>query len=452
MKYAIALIISKIIYLILKITGKGATVFPGRIAIKICPDFLKYVKKPPLIIGVTGTNGKTTVSNIIGDALKDLNYKVISNVEGANINFGIASTFISSSGKYDVAVLEIDERSSKKIYPYIKPDYIVITNLFRDSTRRNAHPEFIIDIINSSIPKTSTLIVNADDLICSQIGPDNKKIYYSIEKLDGDTKVSNNIVRDIIICPNCYTKLEYEYVKYHHIGKAYCKNCDFKSSEPDYKAVNVDFENLKMTVKNKNKMSTYPMISNSIFNTYNELAVICVLSELKMKAVDIKNTISKIKIVETRFTTEKVNDIEIITHLAKGQNPIACSRVFDYVKSEKGNKEVIVMIDDVTDNLESSENMTWIYDTDFEFLNDDSIKRVILGGPRAYDNFLRILLTGIDRKKVFYTLDELDVVNYLNLKDIDKVFILHDLHAVDLGFKVKKKITNKILGGEINEN
>ncbi len=31
----------------------------GSLALKLCPDFLRYVGKPGTIIAVTGTNGKT---------------------------------------------------------------------------------------------------------------------------------------------------------------------------------------------------------------------------------------------------------------------------------------------------------------------------------------------------------------------------------------------------------
>ncbi len=70
--------------------------------------------------------------------------------------------------KYKLAVFEIDERSSKRIYPYVKPELIAITNLFRDSIMRNAHPEYIAGIIEESIPECSKLILNGDDLISSE--------------------------------------------------------------------------------------------------------------------------------------------------------------------------------------------------------------------------------------------------------------------------------------------
>ena len=449
MKYIIALIVSKIAYFMIRLIGKDGTYFPGKVAIKICPDFLGHIKKPKVIIGVTGTNGKTTVCNMIIDVLEDNGYRVLNNRKGANINFGIASTFLEAKGEYDIAVLEIDERSSKLIYPYVKPNYVVVTNFFRDSIRRNAHPEYIVDFINKAIPKETTMILNGDDLICTGVAPENKHIYYSIDKLSTDTKNPINIVRDIRICPKCHSTLKYDYVRYHHLGKAHCPKCDFANPIPNYLA-KLDLDNMKMDYKYDTKICTYPLVSNSIFNIYNEIACITLLTNLKLTPNDIKKSLKKLHIVETRFTKEVVNGVEVITHLSKGQNPVACSRVFDYVKNETGTKDVIFLPDDVEDNIKTSENITWLYDTDFELLNDPSIKKIIIGGPRYLDNKLRLLLAGIPEDKMVLISNELDTAKYID-KDVDKIFILHDLHATHLGFAIKKQV-KEILGGDKHEN
>ena len=66
------------------------------------------------------------------------------------------------------------------------------------------------------------------------------------------------------------------------------------------------------------------------------------------------------------------------THLdVYKRQPVACSRVFASIKNHTGKKAVVLMLDDLGDAEETSENTAWIYDTDFVFLNDDSITQVI---------------------------------------------------------------------------
>lgn len=449
LKYYIALFVSKSIYYLLRILRKNGTIVPGRIANKICPDFLKYVKLPEVVIGVSGTNGKTTVSNMIINILEQNNYTVLSNKMGANVHAGIASAIIANHGKKDIAVFEIDERSSKRVYKYIKPNYILFTNIFRDSTKRNANPEYIIDIINSSLPKTSKLIINADDLLCCKIGKHNKRIFYSIDKQKADTVKKENIVNDASICPKCYAKLKYDYIRYNHIGHAVCENCGFESRKGDYHIDSIDYNNNKINVCHKNHTNNYNIVSNSIMNIYNELAVITLFSELKFKQDDIEQGLNSTQIVETRYSKEVVNNIEIINYLAKGQNPVACSNVFEDIRKQDGNKLIILMTDDVHDNIESSENMSWIYDCDYEFLNHKSIKNIVIGGPRAKDDYLRLLLAGVSKKKIKYTSDPYDTPNHITTKGINKIFILHDVYSADQAFKIRADIKQKIVSGEI---
>ena len=104
--------------------------------------------KPKKIIAVTGSNGKTTVSNLLNDVLTDKGYKVLNNQLGSNVAAGIATSLLVGCGlfgktRYEMAVLEVDERSSRRIYPHVKPDILIVTNLFRDSPMRNAHPQYI---------------------------------------------------------------------------------------------------------------------------------------------------------------------------------------------------------------------------------------------------------------------------------------------------------------------
>lgn len=444
-RFYIALWGAKAGTVLLKLLRRNATFFPGKFALKVCPEFIGKIGKPQTIVAVTGTNGKTTVCNMIEDVLKDNNYIFIDNKYGSNIDAGVATTLISGASimgkaKKDLAVLEVDERSAPKIYPYLTPTYLVCTNLFRDSLMRNAHTEFISNILTKYIPKDTILILNGDDLIVSNLAPENKRMYFGIDRLDTDGEKCENIARDIIACPKCNTKLEYEYVRYNHIGKAHCPNCDFKSPEIDYLATKLDLENMKMTLKNGDQEEEYDLISDNIINIYNIISVITVLKQLGLSKEQIDESLKKQKIVDTRYTEESINGIKIVTHLSKGMNPVACSRVFDYARKYKGNKVVILYLDDLHDAANGSENTAWQYDTDYEFLNDDSIKQIIIAGARYLDGFVRLELAGIDTEKIVYGRDELAALDKLKLDGIDTVFILHDLYAMELKNAAKNKV------------
>lgn len=450
-RFYVALFIAKVAIIALKIIRRDATYFPGKIAVTICPNFLGMIDKPKTVVGVTGTNGKTTVCNMVEDCLKANGYDFMDNKLGSNTNAGIASTLIkgaklSGKQKKDLAVFEIDERSAVKIYQYVAPTYLICTNLFRDSLMRNAHTEFISGLLTKNIPASTKLILNGDDLIVSNLAPQNDRIYFGIDRLVTDSDKCENIARDIIVCPKCDSKLEYDFVRYNHIGRAHCVNCDFASPKIDYEVTNIDLNNMNMTIKMPNGESKYDLINNNIINIYNMLAAITILHELGLDDKKINEVLKEQKIVDTRYSIEKVNNIELVTQLAKGMNPIACSRAFDYVRKEEGNKAVFLILDDLHEAANSSENFAWHYDTDYEFLNDNSIKQILVAGARYLDTYVRLEMADIDMKKVVCQRDELDLVNKLNIDEIDKVFILHDLYSIELKNQMKEQVKNKILG------
>lgn len=442
-----AMFLAKCASATLKLIGRNASYFPGKLALKICPDFLGQVDKPEIIIGVTGTNGKTTVSNMINDILEDNGYKIINNRYGSNMNTGIAASFVSNNtllgkNKKDIAIFEMDERSTIHIFKYITPTYLICNNLSRDSMKRNANTSFISEIISNSVPRKTIIITNGDDPICINLASENKKIYYGIDRLDTDTDECENIVQDMVICPKCGAKLEYEYYRYHHIGKMHCPNCYFGTPYNDFEVINIDYENKQMTIKNNaNKYEfKYNMIADGIINIYNMLAAITALKYIGLTDVRINESLKKIKIVDTRFSTDEVCGKKIVLHLAKGQNPIACSRVFDYVRKQPENKTVILFLDE---QHEQNETITWLYDTDYEFLNGENIEQIIVSGKRAEDTVVRLLMAGIPKEKIFAERDEVEAVKkYFNPQSIDSVYILYDLHSMKQKNAVHKEVAN----------
>lgn len=455
-RFYIALWASKFHIFCLKLINQQKDDKPGILALKICDDFLEIINKPKTVIAITGTNGKTTVSNMLAELLIKDGKKVVYNDWGANTRAASARCLIDAVSifnkqKKDVAVLETDEISSNEIFPFVKPDYIVVTNLFRDSMHRNAHPSFVFKQIDDYIPKKTTLILNCDDPISSQLGKNNKHIFYGITKQASDEE-KENIVIDARICPNCYNILNYKFRRYHHLGEVNCPKCGFKSYDADYLATSVDLKNKNITVKHHKTTSTYNLSSDSIFNAYNTLACISLLRELKIDNKKIINYLSDQKIVASRFSNDDINGIEINTIATKGLNGVATSRVCDYLSTIDDDMELIIVIDDTFDNRGGSEAICWIYDADFEFLNKDNIKRIIVGGVRNKDYRMRLLLAGIDDSKIICVNDEQETYKYLELKNTKKVYILHEVYYITGARKIKENIKLRITKEKNNEN
>lgn len=452
LRFYFSLFFAKGTALVLKLIGRKGTSMPGSWAIILCPDFLGRMPRPKTVIGITGTNGKTTVSNMVEDVLKDQGYDFVCNRSGTNVATGVASALIANSTfwgkpKKDLAVFELDERSSPRILPYLKPDLLLCTNIFRDSYKRNAHMEFIVDILDRYIPDGTRLVLNADDLLCAGLKPQNPRVYFGIDRLPGDGTECHNIVRDVTVCPKCGTRLSWDFIRYHHIGRARCPSCGFCSPEASYRVVSTDGEKRRMKLNIQGREREFPLPNQSTINVYNSLSAIALLSEFGLPEEKIAASMDKLSISETRYHEEEVNGKKVILHLAKGQNPIACSRAFenirDYGRSGPGpavKKAVILFLDDYFDAAHSVENTAWLYDTDFEFLNDENITQIIAAGARHWDVYLRLLMADIPREKIDHLEDNEKAAALLDPARADSVFILYDVYTIGLANRVKEQV------------
>ena len=448
LRFYFTIITVKIAAKLMKLIGKNGTHLPGWIANKMCPNFLQYMEKPEKLFYITGTNGKTTVTNIISDALKLNGYKFAGNAEGSNLNSGIITallpmTAISGKSKCKLAIMEVDERYSPKIFPYMAPDYLVCTNLFRDSCKRNAHAEFIRDILDGQIPKHTKMILNGEDLISNHLAWGNERCYFGINCEDGHSS-SNNIIKDIVSCPKCGSKLDYEYTRYHHIGKAHCPNCEFGSPELDYSVETIDYEKGYCTVNTPNGNYDIKLIGNNVTDIYNMITAVAVLTEIGLSNEEIIKSFESAKLEATRFASENICGKEVIMQLAKGQNPIACSRVCDFISHESGDKCILLVEDDYYAMKDSSENIQWIFDIDWEFLKDDSIKQIVIGGVRHKDFELRLLMAGIEPEKMICCEKETEVAGYADVNNAEKFYILYNVYTIDDANVVHKELIEKI--------
>ena len=75
----ILILACKIINKLSKLTGHGGSAIGGRIVLKIDKNILKKIKLPKYVIGITGSSGKSSSTELMYNILNKNNYKVIYN-------------------------------------------------------------------------------------------------------------------------------------------------------------------------------------------------------------------------------------------------------------------------------------------------------------------------------------------------------------------------------------
>lgn len=450
LRFLLALWLAKLSIPALKITRHNGTDFPGNLAVKLCPDFLRYVGKPKTIVTVTGTNGKTTTSNMIGDILESSGRRILSNRAGSNMLSGVATALLQHCdllGRMkdcDAAVLEIDERSSPFIYRHLTPDLLVVTNLYRDSIKRNGHSAFIFDKIAQSLPAETVLLLNGNDAISGALGEGtNRRLFFSVDRTARSTDTCPNTACDITACPRCGHMLTFDYFHFHHIGAPHCQRCGFAMPESSYTAREVDFAAETFTLHRKDGADLrLPFPTGDLFNVFNVTAAAAACLYLGVSGEDAAQAISRLTARTGRFEAAHAGELDIVTMLSKNQNPISSSQSLAYLGHVAGHKDVVLLLTDSKDAVHGHEDISWLYDTDFDVLKDASVGKVFLGGTRCYDLALRLMLAGVPEEKLrlFPDYGELEKALPREIEGRGTAAIFFELYAMPIAQRLRQAL------------
>jgi Zn ribbon nucleic-acid-binding protein len=441
----------KLAALAIKAMGRAGTHVPGLVARKLHPGIIGAIRHPARVVVVTGTNGKTTVSNLLAEALEHQGLRVASNRSGSNLAAGVATSLIDSvtwtgKSKADIAVFEMDERSAKLILPGLLPDLLVCMNLTRDSIKRNAHPAYIAWILSSAMPDSTQLLLNADDLIAASLGADtNPRSYFAVDRLPTDGVRPSGAAVDVAICPVCDHALDWDYWRFNHIGQVHCPACGFHSPEANYRAREIDVTAGRVTLELDGQAREARLINNNVVNIYNEIAVAGALDLLGVQQDRIVSAFDTLEPPATRSAEETIGNVELVRLLTKGLVGVACSRAFEYLSTFAGRKAVVLNIDEVSERETEVENTAWTYDADYEYLADGTLGQIVVGGVRRHDQALRLAIAGVDAARIVTLESETETADLIDLDDMDDVFNLHSVHnALITGNPVQQRLRARL--------
>ena len=411
---AIQILINKFLTFLLKILGKNGTQFPGAISYNINQHILEKIKYPKYVIGVTGSSGKGTTTNFIYHILKDAGYDVVYNSSGSNGIRGITTLILNNCTifgkfKHEVLLLELDEKHLHLAFGKNKMTHLVITNITRDQPARNGSPDLIYQAIFNSLDEKTTIVLNADDpgLMKARLTFPGKIITYGINKTKDSYQKSINFSVDEAYCPNCHKKLIYSYYHYGHIGSYYCPNCDFKRGNPDYVATKVDLKEEKMWV-NKQEIK---LNKDFLFTAYASLAAYALCHTIGVSEKEILHAFNENPIPTKRGHDLKLGTRTITMLESKNENALSYYQSLKYIVNAEGKKVVILGFDNVSRRYKYND-LSWLWDVEFELLNDESIEKVILIGRFKWDVRVRLLYAKIREDKIIM-LDDLNDLTHV---------------------------------------
>ncbi len=150
---------------------------------------LGYMFSHGKVVGITGTNGKTTVTMLIGEILKEAG---VENYVCGNVGLPI-TTIANKTTKRSVIVCEVSN-FQLELSRHFSADIATILNLAPDHIDRHGSYDEYVSVKKKIINKKQTLFLNLDDTLVRTLRPSKKNIYFSIRPLKKGVYLKNNAI------------------------------------------------------------------------------------------------------------------------------------------------------------------------------------------------------------------------------------------------------------------
>ena len=396
----------------IRLLGRGGTDFPGRVALKLCPGLLGTLAEGVTTIIVTGTNGKTTTSRMVEQALTDSGISFFANKSGANLLSGVTAEFAMHSSlggkcRYPYALIESDEAAFKAISQYVRARAVIVTNVFRDQLDRYGEVTHTLENLKIGISHCPDAVIclNADDSLTRSIadGIENPIVFYGVDTPIYRDRVAE--VSDAPYCIRCKHEYVYDYVTYGHLGGYRCPACGYARPKPDVsvtKVISTDAERSHVVIAADGKEFDTIVNLPGGYNIYNACSAMACGKALGLDPAVVSRSLSEFSCGFGRMEKFEINGVGLRMILIK--NPAGCNQVLNFLTN---GTEPCAFAVCLNDRAQDGKDVSWIWDVDFEKVAamGDRLTSLFVSGVRADDMALRFKYAGVPEEKLHVVRD-----------------------------------------------
>ena len=409
-------------------------VLPGRIAMKIDPELLSDLASlVDRSVVVTGTNGKTTTSNLIADAVAASGATVVCNRAGNNMEPGVVGALLEgrsdlkrAASSKRVGVFECDELYTVRVLPKLKPTYFVLLNLFRDQLDRYGEVTHTLENIRVAMQGApeAVLCLNADCSLTASLADDlpNRVVYFGIDQGAAPSRPKPEI-SDATHCIRCKTEYEYDYISYGHLGGFRCPKCGYRRHKADFAVTDIteqraDGSTVVMDIQGTKRIVNVNL--PAMYNIYNAVGAVTAAVEMGLDADTAVKALADFQCGFGRMERFKLGKAGARMMLVK--NPAGCNQVIEFLENIK---EKFILVVCLNDRGADGTDVSWIWDADFEGLTSlgSYLDRVIVSGDRAGDMRVRIKYAGIPDEHISMQRNYEELVRWIEKQELP-VFIM----------------------------
>ena len=394
--------------------GRTGTVLPGKVALRIYPDFLRESSRGVRMVLVTGTNGKTTTTHLLAEMASEAGYPVITNAGGANMTAGLAAAFVQGARPHadaetrpQVAVLECDEAYLKEVAAALRPRAAVVTNLFRDQLDRWGEVTRTAALLREglALAPEAVAVLNADDSLVAQLaegrGAGAVRFFGLGEAFTGEHQVaaaanrSVSAPREGITCVRCGAPLAFSRTIYGHLGAFSCPACGYARPEADVEGTALlfaDANGSRIRARIDGEDADVAVALPGTYNLSNALAALAACGALAIPRDAALASLARAQSSFGRMEEFACGKTPVRMILVK--NPAGLDQALAYVRDSGECTRLFFGLNDKTGD---GTDISWIWDADCEgffAVHGPRLAEVAVFGTRAEDMALRLKYAG----------------------------------------------------------
>ncbi len=428
MRLTLMIIVCRIITFICKLFGRNGSVYPGWFIHEILRQqkILEKVKYPKYVIAISGSSGKGSTTELVNHILTDAGYDVCYNKNGSNgilaaMTLILNNCSLNGKFKHDVLLLECDERHLKMIFRKNKVTHLAITNITRDQPPRNGEPDLVFNDILKAVSKETKLIINADDPLVNRMTYlfKNDRVTYGVARTSDSYIKSNIEAIDYAYCPKCRSKLTYDYYHYGHIGSYRCKKCDYKRGLVDYEATDVNFKEHSIKINGNNIY----LNKDVLYAVYYTVAAYAICKSIGVSDEVIINAMNNDKLASKRAKVLNLDGRNLTMLESKNENNLSYYQSIRFINNQKGKKTIILGFENVSRRYKFND-VSWLWDVDFELLDSKNIDKIFCIGRFRYDVITRLSFAGIPKDKIVLVHDLNDLIKLVKEDSVGDIYTM----------------------------
>ncbi len=343
--------------------GNGGMI-GGRLALALQPRALSHLVQGRDVVMVTGTNGKTTTTQMVAEALRSRG-ATVHNATGANMLDGHVAALMADPAA-PFAALEVDELHLMQATRQFEPSVMVLLNLSRDQLDRVGEVRTVERSIRDALRRApgAHVVANRDDPNIVSAAADHAHVTW----VSGGSRWKN----DATNCPRCGRAIAAADSEWR------CE-CGLARPKADWTITDEGLLGPDAVV--------YPLALHlpghvNRINACFALATATVLGCTPSAALE---RIGSIEQTQGRYGTVNLGGQPVRLLLAK--NPASWLEMLDLVS---GHDRALVL--SVNSREADGADVSWLWDIDFESLQG---RRVRVAGERALDLAVRLRYAGV---------------------------------------------------------